>query len=131
VKTTKAHFEAFKAACFEWRERLGIDYVELLFEHTDIPNATAQMSCMGDCTIATIRLCTKWDTPRPLTTETLDRLARHEMVHVLLAELDWVAGCRFCDQTELTTATERLACRIEALLCREAARATNKDKKGQ
>ena len=116
LETTEAHFEAFKTACFKWRGVLGLDWVELLFVHLDDPAATASASYDGTATWATIRLCKTWDTPRPLTDATLDRLARHEVCHVLAAELHHLATTRYCTEFEVDAADERLVCRIEALM---------------
>jgi len=118
VKTVTAkHFESYKRFCLEWRERLGVHWVELVFEHKTVGDATAQAQLDGSGTVGTLRLCRKWDTPRPLNNATLHRLARHEVLHLLVDQTS-----QPCCEDGRDLEVERLVCRIEAIMDRETAR---------
>ncbi len=116
IEVSAEQFETFKAACLRWRERLGLHWFELMFVQEDHPTALATTRYDSFGTWATIRLCKTWDTPRPLNEQTLDDLARHEIIHLLVSELSCLASERYCqDADQITAADERLVRRIEAL----------------
>lgn len=89
MKTTAKHFALFKKECLRLQSAWQLADFELHFEHCLLGK-----SYYADCSVsledrqATIRFCLEWQTSNePLNEATLKDLAKHELLHVLLAPM--------------------------------------------
>ena len=119
MNTNRKHFKAFKAAASEWADKLGLSDWSLHYYHEDMgdddraPIATCKSDSQGR--VATITLNIYWPEHLALTNEELSRVAFHELGHVLLAELVWLANNRICTDGLLTQAQHSVIRRLERL----------------
>ena len=113
--TSAEQFEEFKALCLKWQDRLGMTEWQLHFTHRDLPGKYAGIEYQIESYLAEITLNTDWD-DRPVTTETLESAARHEVAHLVIAELHTLTWRRFVAENQLLAATERSVRAIERLV---------------
>ena len=75
--------------------------------------ANMSSECIGRC--AVIRLAA--DRPKDCMDESdIRRSARHEVIHLLLSDLDFIARCRYAQESEVDTANESIVRRLERIL---------------
>jgi len=89
MKTTKQHFEIFKKECKKWQEVLSLDNCNLYFQHIDLgeSDATCLRTTDGRMTLSlSTELLDEIDYDMPITNY-IKKLAKHEMIHALLAQL--------------------------------------------
>lgn len=116
-ETTDANFAVFTEAASVWSHKLGLGDWSLNYYHEDMgdgprdPLATCNADSEGR--VATITLNKKWPDHVPLTQERLSQSAFHELCHVLLAELVWLANNRICTDNLLTAAQHSIIRRLE------------------
>jgi hypothetical protein len=119
IRTTPKHFQQFKAASVLWADRMGLADWSINYFHVDMgdsddaPLATCNSDMQG--AVATITLNTKWPDHVPPTREKLSQVAFHELCHVLLAELVWLANNRICTDNLLTKAQHSIIRRMERM----------------
>jgi len=116
LKTTKAHFEYFKSEVLRWVEKLGVTDYRIDFIHADI-DEYASFFVAARKKVSSVMFCTDWFVEeRPLNKANIADTAKHEAVHVVLADLSWLARDRFTTEGEVLAATEAAARRIQRLL---------------
>lgn len=117
-KTTQAQFRQFQAYCKRFQEELGLTRYILYFEMKDIGHDNAGDSIlgtidadqMGKC--ATIRLSDRYDSKFP---DDLDpeRIARHEIFHLLISRMAWLARARYICNSDIEEEEELITCTLE------------------
>lgn len=113
VETSAEHFEAFQRAAKAWQERLELHEWRIYFNHGCPEDFYSQVHYRTGSRIATIGFARKWDALRPLTEEEIVLLARHEVCHLLTADLQAVAKERYASEQQIDDAEEILVRRIE------------------
>ena len=113
LDTTEEHLAIFKRAVLYWAEVLGVGWVRFDFHHGCDKERYAQISFDNDVCVARAMLTKKWCPDRALNEIEITALARHEVAHLLVAELEWAAGDRYTTRREVDAHTERLTRRIE------------------
>ena len=116
AKTTELHFAIFSEAVYKWQQTLGLLDWSIYLAHE------ADSEGYGSCTpnntgrVATITLNTEWDDMRPITPGSLDTVALHEMLHLLLADLTWLIECRYLTESDIMPAEHAAIRRLEKAL---------------
>lgn len=101
MKTTTKDFKFFKARAIKYQSLLGLMSWALYFNHEEVEGAYAVTAWSTNDMVASIRLATEWDDMRPKSNHELDRLALHEVLHVLLAPLVSEAEYRYASQDSI------------------------------
>lgn len=83
-RTTTAHLKFFIRRIRFYQEEFGLQDWAIYIDHENIEDAFACVHQRLDAQVATITLSRRWDGLRPLTGVELDRLALHEMIHILI-----------------------------------------------
>lgn len=106
---------AFKRHVEYWRDRLGISDFDIYVEQGTLDDGTlADVTRDVDSRSCVIRLHAPPDGDDDL--DHLSSLARHEMIHVLLADLSALAHSREATHAEIERAEEALVVRLTRLL---------------
>ena len=112
-KTTPQQFELFVKTCKFWQKQFGLFDYRVQYYHEKMKNTTdcaTATTCKEDRTAA-ICLNTAWVIP--VTFAELQRVALHEVMHVLLADLTDVACQRCISETDVKVANEGAVVRLE------------------
>jgi len=110
-KTTKRDFVLFKKTCEELIGLLGMKDWNVCYEHKDLPGNNAEVFAVVEGRVATIRLATVL-----YGRDSVVDCAKHEVAHLLLETLRWIAGCRWCDESEVNLEVERIVMILEKVL---------------
>lgn len=112
MNTTALDFAVFKAEAERFAGVLSLGDWHLIYEHSHCENALAEarLDSYGKC--AVIALAEDWLTT-PITKETVEMCARHEVYHVLLADMVYLANSRICTDWLLTQAQHAVIRRLE------------------
>lgn len=116
MKTTKKDFDYFKVQCLKWQNKLGIINWAVHFDHKSLEDVYAKTAWKTQDMMAVVQLNTTWDKLRPKNNKELDRLALHEMMHVLLAPLVSEAEWRYASQDGIDTAEHSIVRSLENIL---------------
>lgn len=116
MKTTKAEFELFKKRCYHWQQRLSLNNWAVYFEHMNTKDAYAKTHWSTTQMAATIQFCVNWDKTRPKNDAEIDRLALHEISHILLAPLVSEANWRFTSEDAIDSAEHAIVRALENIL---------------
>jgi hypothetical protein len=117
LKTTKAHFEHFKSEVLRWLDRLGVNDYRVDFVHEELPDAYAKVSTKSVHKAARVGFNTEWFADaRPLNKEEIAKTAKHEAIHLLVADVTSLANSRFVTADEVLEAEERLVRRLQRVL---------------
>lgn len=107
AKTTKAHFEIFKAECKKWIEIFGLKNYEFYFERKDVGDGNIA-ECHRNSVSRTTRLslCKEWPEKSmvSLTNENIKTSAFEEVCHVFLYGLSSCAYARHIMEHEIDEA---------------------------
>lgn len=97
-----------------YQKELGLMGWDLTFRHEDI-ESFASCRCDADQRWCVIKLCTDWGNgkDKPLTRCELDISAFHEVLHLRLGELRWLAKSRFTTMDEIDRADEDIVTALE------------------
>lgn len=102
----KREFAMFKAECQKWIALLGLTDWRIHYEFEECENALATVNRDYEGRCATVTLSTFLErVPRKESDETVRSSARHEVLHLLLGELDWLNGKR-CVTADIWSAAE-------------------------
>ena len=102
----------FESRVEHWRDLLGITSFDLSVEQGTLDDGTlADVTRDVDSRSCAVRLHEP-----PEGNDDLDSLARHEMIHVLLADLSALAHSREATHAEIERAEEALVVRLTRLL---------------
>src|SRR5258706_6388707 len=107
--TTKENFALFSETVKDYQKKFGLLDWNIQLRHVSIGAvelAQANSNCEG-C-VATVTLNKNWKELDPITDERIRRVALHEVIHVLLANLSYIASCRYITQSELDEAEHKV-----------------------
>ena len=116
MKTTKKHFELFKAEFLEWISFFELTHWRFVFEHKDVEGVYAAVHTNPTDCVARVQFTQTWDTCRDLNEKEIAETALHEACHVLTAKLDSVAARRIVSEEELTNASEETTRKIASII---------------
>ena len=116
MKTTKKDFEKFKKAFNEYVEAYGISGWQIIFRHTDLDAAYACISTDIEGRHSIVTLGKSWPDSEKDAWLSLELTARHEVIHLLLAEMTELARRRHVGASQLDLEEERLVRILEELL---------------
>ena len=108
MKTTKKHFDYFTSRCRYYQKELGLMGWDLSILHEDVGESFATCFLDGNEKWCTIKLTTDWGDgkSKPLTEFELDISAYHEVLHLRLGSLRWLAKSRYTSEAEIDKADE-------------------------
>lgn len=112
MKTTDKHYNYFKSRCQYYQKEFGLMGWDVEILHEDI-DAYASCLCDNDERWCVIKLSTRWDEHKPVTLLELDISAYHEIIHLRLASLRWLAKTRFTSMDEINRADEEAVTAFE------------------
>lgn len=116
MKTTKDDFELFKKEARKWQSKLGLTNWALYFKQKDVKDCYARTHWHVGSMAATLEFCTKWDDYRPKNAHEIDKLALHEVLHVLMAPLISEAEYRYTTNDAIETAEHSIVRSLENML---------------
>lgn len=116
MKTSKQEYEYFKTSCLNWREVLGLKNWALYFEHTKAEGTYAKTHWSTTQMAATIQFATDWDNTRPKNDTEINKLALHEVLHVLLAPLVGEAEYRYSSADAIEAAEHSIVRSLENMV---------------
>lgn len=116
MRTTKRDFAKFQEYCNEYIATLGLNEWSVHYDHSSLDDDYARTYFKVSSGVSTIILNTYWDDLRPKTNSELERLALHEVLHLLTAPLMGAAERRFTTTHEIDAAEHLLIRRLEKLV---------------
>lgn len=119
MKTTAKEFGVFKAECERLIPTLGLNGWTFYFKHTFAKDTYARTHTDTITKVCSIIFSTEWDDnggAHPATKQAVERVAKHEMAHALLADLYSLARSRYVQTDELDEAEHRVVRVLEKLL---------------
>lgn len=113
-KTPRSDFLKFRKECERMIKVLGLQEWSVSFSHTDCGDAFADISAHHTGRVAHVRFNLYHDT---VVTDAYDpvRVARHEMLELLLSPLVRLANARTVIEGEVETATHAIIRRLEGM----------------
>lgn len=117
MKTTKQDFEFFKKECRKWIDRLELNTYSVGFQHIDLKDCYARTRTQYSAMNSTIALTSNWDDEvRPCNRKEIAQVAKHEVIHLLLAKFDKLAHSRYVTEDELDQAEHEIVRKLENLI---------------
>jgi len=116
MRTTKKDFDYFKACANEWINTLGLREWSIHFYHGQCGETYAQTQMNTGGMVATITMSTYWDDLREKTEEQINRLAFHEVLHLLMCPLISEAQERYTTNNTLTAIEHSIIRRLENVI---------------
>lgn len=119
MKTTKAHFETFKASFLYWQKELGMLDYRIVFEMIPLPDKFALISMDHFAKHARVSLCSQFR-DNPLESLHFDPAGhgKHEAIHLFLSRLMCLANSRFVMEREIDITEEGMVRVLEKVLHR-------------
>ena len=111
-KTSKTDFEYFIKQCNKYIDELSLRDWKYFFDHADHPNSYAWVQPDAEAKQAVVGLSPDWVTKKP-TKDMLDYCAKHEILHVLLADLVNVGKIRQSTDQDFSMAQHAIIRRLE------------------
>ena len=116
MKYTKSDFELFRREALKWIQQLGLSDWHVSFHHRSLGESTgANFQCDLEAKSAAISLNSDEQVPAAYP-KTVQELAKHEVLHLLLAPLAEKAEYRFVRQEELHEAEHGIVQKLMKLL---------------
>lgn len=115
IKTSKKDFQIFVDECKRIQRLFGFNDWKLFYEHTQLKGAYACICYDADERTATLSLNTEILQAEIKDWDVLDS-AKHEMCHLLLADLEGVGRKRWVHKDEMYKQSEALAQRLTDLI---------------
>lgn len=118
MKTTKKDFDLFKSECEYWIDKLKLDDWEAYIHHENPDDKYADCSCNQDTIFkrADIKFSISHFDKDTFNEEYIKRVAKHEVLHILLATITDLAHNRFLRRDELVKAEEELIRKLEKII---------------
>ncbi len=112
-KCTEADYRLFVKECKKWIKEFGLTDWQVYFEKVDMENYGHCLLNGKDRTV-TIAFCKEWGEQelRPKTREEISRTAFHEVLHVVVYGLEYLADSRHVSRNEISEAAEALVVRL-------------------
>ena len=116
MKTTKKQFEQFKAECLRLQGVLGLMEWDIYFDHEDLKaDEYARIITDVDGLTCVLKYNMELDSASHRDANPV-KTAKHEMSHLLLAKLRFLATCRYLHEEELSMEVEGLCNVLEKVL---------------
>lgn len=112
--TTKRQYDVFCTEALRCMKAWGISDWRVEFTHSDIPGSRGHCETAWWTNCATIRFATKW--LGTIDDAMIRRTARHEVIHLILDELNSLVVARYITNYQRELALERTVHRLEQLL---------------
>ena len=136
-ETTDKHFEIFIKESEKIVDDLGLKDWNVQYTHGDVDEENnAECAYMIGAKSVWLKLALEWGEKDVLDDQAIKETAWHEVFHILLAQLEYLAKARFIQERELLIESHTLIQRLvnytrlwEARV--RAAQATNKKKKSK
>lgn len=115
TKTTDYHYAIFCENVKDWQSKLGLVDWDIQLRHGKTVDALATTNVNLTGRVATIVFATVW--PNDLITdERIKRVAVHEVLHVLLADIVIIGESRYISDSEMEPAEHAVIRRLEKVL---------------
>ena len=111
-KTSKEDFEYFQDQCLKYIKQLGLLDFKIYWEHAKHPDAYAYITPEVNDGQAVIGLAINWGTQK-VTKQMLTYCAKHEVLHLLIADLVEVGKRRNSIAEDFTRAQHAIIRRLE------------------
>ncbi|KKN65899.1 hypothetical protein LCGC14_0477160 [marine sediment metagenome] len=108
-------FDLFQKEYKKWQRRFGLTGYTVYFKYEPIGTRFAQIGVDFDQQVATVSL----NSELPKDNEPFKDIklaAKHEAIHLLLGQLEFIGKCRYVQPEEFTVATENLTNKLEELI---------------
>ena len=118
MKTTKKHFEIFKKECEKWINKLKLDDWEFNYHHEN-PSMEGADACVETNTIfrrVDIYLSIDQFDEETFNTDYIKHVAKHEILHVLLKNLNYLTHKRFITEDQIIQTEEQIIRKLEKLI---------------
>lgn len=115
-KVTQEHFELFVSECKRWQKKLELDDWSIVFRFRNLGNLYASVIPDIDGCTANISLCKVWSDTRELNNDEIKELAKHEMLHLMLAMVTKLGRRRFVTEDEFDRENEKVVVKIVAII---------------
>jgi hypothetical protein len=119
MKVSKQYFERFKKECLRLQHELGLtqyrlDFYQKKLKDRDGTTYYAQANIFENDKIAEIFLT--MEIKNPEIDEGPESHARHEMTHLLIHRLQWLAKSRFIERSDVDEEVEAIVIRLDKVL---------------
>jgi hypothetical protein len=117
-KTTKEDFELFKKSATKWQNALSLTNWSLYFDHKseDMRDRYACVYWDMGAHLATIVFTKDWDDLRAKTEKEIEKVALHEVLHLVTANLMAEAEARYTSSSSIDIAEHEIIRRFEHIL---------------
>ena len=117
VETSHEDFMTFKARVFHWCSTLEITGWHVHFLHQEVGANFAELNANYRHRTVTFSFNTNWpDNVGDKNGDNIDKIAKHEALHLLTIPLCQLALERFVTESEIFSVDEELICRLESLI---------------
>jgi hypothetical protein len=121
MKTTKKDFELFKSETERLMKEWELNNWHPAWEHKKLADANAKTEADGSCYNVTFCLSADIDFDKFIFRQIkkedfIKRLAKHEVIHLLLGRVMHCAEARFCTDSEMNEAEEELMRKLEVII---------------
>ncbi len=116
MKLTEKQFNLFKEECLKWQDRFELHNWDLHFRWQESEDGRAGINTNLGNYIATAFLSREWDNYDTITDQGIKMVAKHEMIHLLIARLETVGKARYISEDEMTEADEELVRKLEYII---------------
>lgn len=117
VKTTQEHFEYFKYICLRWFKLFELADWDIYFKHGEAEGNLALIKFNLQSYLISCHFCDEWnDALKPLSQEEIFKVAKHELIHNLLAEMSELGSSRYVTQERFEAAEEALVNKLNRLI---------------
>ena len=108
-------FKLFQQEFKNWQYKFGLTSYTVYFKHEPIDTRFAQIVVDYDNQVATVSLNSEF--PKEIEPfKDIKISAKHEAIHLLLWQLEWIGKCRYVQPEEFTIACEGLVNKLEELI---------------
>lgn len=114
-KTNQNHYKLFQKTCDFWIKELGLTDWKIYYFHQDEKDSYAWITPDSEAKQASIGLSVDWSDSK-ITKDMLKYCAKHEVLHLLLADLVQTGKYRQSSDTDFTTAQHAVIRRLEKVL---------------
>jgi hypothetical protein len=115
MKTTKAEYESFKKEFRRLQKLFNLNDYKVVFEMSSLKKENANAQILYNTTNRTVRVIVATSHEG----NDFERSAKHEVTHLLCAELSVIARGRYIQEHEIESAEEKIANVISRLDIKE------------
>ncbi len=115
-KPNRAYFKRFKDSFLQWQTKFGLTEYRVYFLQEHLDGAYAQLRTNIEGKLAHVVLSTEWDEKCTLLDDGPEEHAKHEVIHLLLARLVWLADHRYIGSGDADEEDEAIVGRLARVL---------------